>query len=121
MGELVSAPLDLEQFQADSHTHPVHLEVWSYWYEHGYPVDELTDAYSVIHVKEGVENSSHVVCRVQSLEMPLDEADAAVDDTVVYSCDCRDYQYNRGVDLEEERLPEWGDCIHIEEVKNSDA
>lgn len=117
MSRLVTASLDLDQFHDTDTTHPLTLNVWSYWYSNGYPVEDVVGAWTVIHEKPDSANTSHVVCEVETLEVPLSEADAAVDGTTEYACDCRDYQYNQGVELGERRLGEWGECKHIACVK----
>lgn len=117
MNRLISAPLDLDQFQTvkDGET-CLNLSVWSYWADHGYPVEAITGAWTVINDKVEDINTSHIVVKVETLEKPLDEADVAADGTELYACDCRDYQYNRSVDLQERYLTEWDDCKHIRAV-----
>lgn len=115
--EIVTAELDLEQFaNSDSQQLPIEFDVWSYWYEHGFPVDSVIEAHSAVSRKSNEENSGHVVAKVETLEKPLERADAAVDDTTVWCCDCKGYQFHYSVDLEDYSVTEWGACPHIEAV-----
>jgi len=117
---LHSAPLDLDNFaESDSTGLSVNLDLFSYWATHGYPVDDIIEAYSVVNEKVGDENSSHVVLKVQTLSKPLDRADAAVDQTTLFVCDCRDYRFNLGVDLEQKSVTSWGQCKHVLECSKS--
>jgi hypothetical protein len=112
-----TADLDLEQLASTEGQHkPIELDVWSYWYENGYPVESIVEAHSVVNQKPDAENTGHIVVKVETLSKPLNRADV-VDDTVnVLCCDCRDYQFNKGVDLEQESVTDWGHCKHIASV-----
>jgi hypothetical protein len=115
-----SAPLDLEQFQTeDSQQKPIELDVWSYFYENGYPVEEIVEAHSIVHEKVDEENTAHIVLKIKTLSKPLDKADVAVDQTEMYCCDCGRFQYHENADLEEQLITEWGHCHHIESVDKS--
>ena len=114
MSRLISAPLDIEQFVGDG---PLfELEVFSYFYDNGYPIETIEEAYTVIHDKIEEENTSHIVLKVETLAKPLDVADVAVDKTEKWVCDCRDFQFNRSVDLTERYLSEWETCQHIQAI-----
>jgi len=82
-------------------------------------VDEIKQAYCVVHEKPQEENTSHIVLKVQTLSRPLSAADALTDKHNLFVCDCRDYQFNQGVDLESKRITEWGNCKHVRECSKS--
>lgn len=120
MSRLISAPLDVDQFQTVKGGERVfELAVWSYWYDNGYPVESIEEAHTVIHEKDDEENSSHIVCKVQTLEVPINVADVVADQTTKWVCDCKRFQYQEGVDLEERRLTDWGNCHHIQAVSRT--
>jgi len=110
---LHSGEIDTEQM------HDCEIDVVSYLSTHGYPIDDILEAYAVVSVKTEAENTGHLVIKVQTLSKPIDEADAVDDQMVQWLCDCRDFQFNRSVDLEERKLREWGSCKHIQEVSKS--
>jgi len=115
--EIVTAELDLEQFaNSDSQQLPIEFNVWSYWYEHGFPVDSVMEAHSAVSRKSGEANSGHIVAKVETLSKPLDRADVAVDSCTVWCCDCKGYQFHYSVDLEEYSVTGWEACPHIEAV-----
>jgi hypothetical protein len=115
MSELISAPLDVDQLTtAKDSDRPIELSVFAYWADHGFPVEAINEAYSVINRKVDGENTAHVVLNVDTLSKPINRADVAVDQMTKWCCDCRDYQYNRGVDLTERTLTEWEPCKHIQ-------
>jgi hypothetical protein len=117
MSRLISAPLDVDQLTtAKDEDRPIELNVWGLWADHGYPVERINEAHTVINEKEDAENTSHVVLNVATLSKPMDKADAVADKTDLWCCDCRDYQFNRGVDLQERTLTEWDTCKHIQEI-----
>jgi len=95
------------------------LDVCSYIKTNGYPVDDILEAYAVISVKKHTDNSGHLVLKIQTLSKPIDQADAVADQTVKWICDCKDYQFNKWVDLEKKELADWGSCKHIREVSKS--
>jgi len=99
--------------------HDCEIDVVSYLSTHGYPIDDILEAYAVVSVKTEAENSGHLVLKVQTLSKPIDEADAVDDQMIQWLCDCRDFQFNRSVDLDERKLREWGSCKHIQEVSKS--
>lgn len=114
-----TAELDLEQFgQDDVEGRPEQfwLDVFNYWVDNGYPIDSLLGAHSVVHKKQDSEDTAHVVLKVQTLSKPKDMADIVADETTMYACDCKGYQYHYSVDLDEKRLPDWGYCPHIDAV-----
>jgi hypothetical protein len=114
-----TAELDLEQFgQGDVEGRPEQfwLDVFNYWVDNGYPIDSLLEAYSVVHKKQDSEDTAHVVLEVQTLSKPKDMADIVADETTMYACDCKGYQYHYYVDLDEKRLLDWGYCPHIDAV-----
>jgi len=96
--------------------HDCEIDVVSYLSTHGYPIDDILEAYAVVSVKTEIENSGHLVLKVQTLSKPIDEADAIDDQMIQWLCDCRDFQFNQSVDLDERKLREWGSCKHIQEV-----
>lgn len=95
------------------------LDVCSYIKTNGYPVDDILEAYAVISVKKDTDNAGHLVLKIQTLSKPIDQADAVVDQTVKWICDCKDYQFNKWVDLGKKELADWGSCKHIREVSKS--
>jgi len=99
--------------------HDCEIDVVSYLSTHGYPIDDILEAHAVVSVKTETENSGHLVLKVQTLSKPIDEADAVNDQMTQWLCDCRDFQFNRSVDLDERKLREWGSCKHIQEVSKS--
>jgi len=110
---LHSGEIDTEQM------HDCEIDVVSYLSTHGYPIDDILEAYAVVSVKTETENSGHLVIKVQTLSKPINEADAVDDQMIQWLCDCRDFQFNRSVDLEKKRLADWGRCKHIREVNKS--
>jgi hypothetical protein len=110
---LHSGEIDTEQM------HDCEIDVVSYLSTHGYPIDDILEAYAVVSVKTETENSGHLVLKVQTLSKPIDEADAIDDQMIQWLCDCRDFQFNQSVDLDERKLREWGSCKHIQEVSKS--
>ena len=110
---LHSGEIDTEQM------HDCEIDVVSYLSTHGYPIDDILEAHAVVSVKTEAENAGHLVIKVQTLSKPIDEADAVDDQMIQWLCDCRDFQFNRSVDLEERKLREWGSCKHIQEVSKS--
>jgi hypothetical protein len=110
---LHSGEIDTEQM------HDCEIDVVSYLSTYGYPIDDILEAYAVVSVKTEAENTGHLVIKVQTLSKPIDEADAVDDQMVQWLCDCRDFQFNRSVDLEKKRLADWGRCKHIQEVNKS--
>jgi hypothetical protein len=91
------------------------FEVFSYYYDSGYPVD-IEALYSVVNQKPQDENSGNLVAKITTTAVPLDEADVAKDELTRWVCSCEDFQHNRGVDLEEKRIASWGVCKHIQNV-----
>ena len=108
-----SGEIDTEQM------HDCEIDVVSYLSTHGYPIDDILEAHAVVSVRTEAENAGHLVIKVQTLSKPIDEADAVDDQMIQWLCDCRDFQFNRSVDLEERKLREWGSCKHIQEVSKS--
>jgi hypothetical protein len=102
--------LDVEQFIED-----IEIEVFSYLYDNGYPVDDIEEAHAVVSEKKE-ENTGHIVLRIQTLTKPLNEADATTDQTTKWVCDCKAFQFHHSVDLEERYLSEWDSCKHINAV-----
>jgi hypothetical protein len=100
----------------------IQLEVFSYLNTHGYPVDEIVEAYSVTSMKKDPQkdDTGHIVLQVQTLSKPMGEADAVADRTTEWVCDCKDYQFNKSIDLESRALAEWDSCKHIKEVSKSE-
>jgi len=103
--------LDTEQFGSDG----VELEVFSYLYDNGYPVDSIEEAHAVVSEKDK-DNTGHIVLKIQTLRKPLKEADATTDQTTKFVCDCKAFQFHHSVDLEERYLSEWDSCKHINAV-----
>jgi len=120
MSRLITAPLDTSQFLNADGDKPFELEVWSYWYDGGYPVESVVEAYTVIHEKTDDENTSHIVAKVETLSKPLDVADVAVDSTEKWVCDCKAYQFHHSVDLEKRFLSEWDPCKHVKAVSREE-
>jgi len=111
-----TAELDLDSFGEDT---PIELDVFNYLRTNGYPVDELTEAHAILNQKPDKDDTGHMVIQIQTLSKPLDLADAATDQYEMWCCDCRGFQFHEGVDLEEQRITEWGHCKHIESVDKS--
>jgi hypothetical protein len=112
-----TAKLDLDQLASTEGQHkPIELDVWSYWYENGYPVESIVEAHSAVNQKPDAENTGHIVVLVETLSKPLNRADVAVDQAEVWACDCKGYAYHYSVDLEQHSVTEWGICPHIEAV-----
>jgi len=115
-----TAPIDLEQLaEGDSTSKPIELDVWSTWYSHGFPVDEIVEAYCAVHEKVDAEDTAHIVTKVQTLEKPIDHADIVADSATRWACDCGRFQYHEKVDLEMNTVMDWGNCHHIESVDKS--
>lgn len=115
-----AAPLDLDNLaESDDTSLAVNLDVFSYWYENGYPVDGIVEAYCVVNVKRDNENTGHTVLKVETLSKPLDKADVVADQTEVWACDCKGYQHHYSVDLEDTPVTEWDACPHIEACDKS--
>jgi len=115
-----TARIDLDNFaESDSTSLCINLDVFSYFYEHGYPVDEILEAHSAVNAKPDDENSGHLVVKLKTLSKPLEQADASVDTHTMYACDCKSYTYHTSVDLEEKQITEWEPCKHIESVDPS--
>ena len=110
---LHAGEIDTEEMQ------DAELDVSSYLKTDGYPIDDIIEAYAVVSVKNQSENTGHLVLKIQTLTKPIDEADAVEDQTTKWICDCKDYQFNKWVDLEKKRLADWGTCKHIREVSKS--
>lgn len=112
-----SAKLDMEQFiESDSRDKPIELDLFSYWADHGYPVESIEEAHAVVNEKSEGENTAHIVVKIETLSKPLELADVAADQMTMWACDCKDYQFNQGVDLSERTLDEWGSCKHVQAV-----
>jgi hypothetical protein len=106
-----TAELSLDRFPEVD----VEFEVFSYLYDHGYPVD-IDGLYSVVNQKPQEENSGYLVAEITTTQVPLDEADVASDEIGMLACSCPAYQYQAGVDLSETTVDEWGTCKHIDSV-----
>lgn len=110
--------LDLGQYRTGNGL-ALEFDIFSLWENHGYPVEEIREAHSVVSHRPDSENGGHIVAKVETLSKPLSSADAVSDMCSVWCCDCKDYQFNQAVDLEDTRLPEWGYCKHIETVSKA--
>ena len=106
-----TAELDLSRFPEVD----VEFDVFSYFYDHGYPVT-IDRLYSVVNQKPQEENSGYLVAEITTTQVPLDEADVASDEISKLACSCPAYQYQAGVDLSEATINEWGTCKHIDKV-----
>ena len=91
------------------------FEVFSYYYDSGYPVD-IEALYSVVNQKPQEENSGYLVAEITTTSVPLDEADVASDEISMLACSCPAYQYQAGVDLSETTIDDWSHCKHCEAV-----
>lgn len=116
MSSMISAPLNTESFGSPDIGPKISPAVLSYWVNQGYTVDRAVDAYTVISIKEGKENTSHVVQKVATYDKPILHVDVVEDVMHKWVRDCKDYRHNQGVDLEERTLSEWDHCKHIEHV-----
>jgi len=96
------------------------LDVFSYFYDHGFPVESIEEAHAVVNEKAEKENTAHLVVKIETLRKPLDIADLAIDGGFkMFACDCRAYQFHHSVDLEDKNITNWGECKHIDEVKSA--
>lgn len=113
-----TAELDLDQLASTEGSHkPIELEVWSYWYESGFPVESIVEAHSAVNQKPDSENTGHIVVKVETLSKPLNRADVVEDKTTVWCCDCKGFQFHYSVDLAHKSITQWGACPHIEAVE----
>lgn len=115
---IVTGQLDVDQF-TPAEGQGVELDVFSYFVENGYPVEEILEAHSVVNQKPDDENSGHIVLKVKTLSKPLSEADAVSDELHRWVCSCKAFQFHHSVDLQERRLGEWEHCKHIQSVAKS--
>jgi hypothetical protein len=107
-----SAKLDMERF---TETPEIEFDVFSYFYDHGYPVD-IEQLYNVVNQKPQEENSGYLVAEITTTQVPLDEADVASDEITKLTCSCPAYQYQAGVDLSDATIDDWKHCKHCEAV-----
>jgi len=115
-----TAEKDLDQYGTDDNTNlPINLDIFSYFYTHGFPVESIVEAHTAFHIKPDDGDTAHDVLKIETLSKPLDIADAAVDTHTMWVCDCKGFAYHYSVDLEEQRITEWDVCPHIEAVDKS--
>jgi len=106
-----TAELSLDRFPEVD----VEFDVFSYYYDHGYPVD-IEELHTVVNQKPESENSGYLVAKITTTAVPLDEADVTEDELTRWVCSCEDFQYHRSVDLDEQRITHWDNCKHIHEI-----
>lgn len=95
-------------------------ECFEWLRDSGHPIEGINTVYNAVSLKED-GNTGYVVCEVETLEYPLDMADAAEDKTSLWVCSCPGFHYHRFPDLSEnERPSQAGSCKHIERVKRKE-
>jgi len=91
-------------------------ESMSYAQEHGYNFDILEE-YNVINKKRDDENTGYTVLKVETTEVPFDQADIVEDKYEMYICNCPSYRYGKGIpDLEEHDITAWEPCKHMKSI-----
>jgi hypothetical protein len=89
-------------------------EYLTYLRSHGYHINGVHD---VTHVESDSRDMEHMVCRIDTHELPFghDDLDAVADEITIPVCSCEDYQYNQSVDVGEDSLRERspGLCRHL--------
>lgn len=106
-----TAELDLDRFPEVE----LEFDVFSYFYDHGYPVD-ITELHSVVNQKPQDEDSGYLVAKITTTEVPLDEADVATDEISMYACSCPAFQFQEVPDLKETTITDCGQCKHLRSV-----
>lgn len=86
----------------------------------GRPIEDIKTVYNGVSLKEDGDKG-YIVCEIETLEYPLDMADAAEDQVSVWCCSCPDYTYRRSPDLRENERPSQADeCVHIKKCKRKE-
>jgi hypothetical protein len=88
-----------------------------YLREHGYTIDEVTEAHAVTSESR---DKTHMVANVTTYDLPKDhpELDLVGDELSLWVCSCEDFQYNQSADVWESMVSpsQCGPCKHILEV-----
>lgn len=86
----------------------------------GHPIEGINTVYNGVSLKED-GNKGYVVCEIETLEYPLDLADAVEDKVSVWCCSCPHWSYRQSPNLREgERPSDAKDCDHIRRVKRKE-
>ena len=108
----------------DVDTDPYALQVRPMFFEFlrdaGHPVEDVKTVYNGVSLKED-GNKGYLVMEIETLDYPVDIADAVEDKVSVWCCSCPGFTYHRSPDLREnERPSEAGECSHITRVKRKE-
>lgn len=88
--------------------------------EANYPVENITDIHQNVSVKRDGEDAAHVVCRIETLSRPIEDADVVEDGYEFWACSCKGFHYHKFPRLDEgESIESVGECTHIESVRRS--
>lgn len=94
----------------------IELDTHSYLTEMGYNITTV-ETHTVVNQKPKSENSGHIVQKIQTTEVPFDQADVVADRCTLYTCTCSAYRYHDGIpDLEATNITEWSSCKHCAAV-----
>jgi len=86
----------------------------------GHPIENIKTVYNAVSLKDD-GNTGYVVCEVETLEYPIDLADASKDVVDVWCCSCPDWHYRRSPNLQDNERPSAaGECKHIQKVKRKE-
>ena len=86
----------------------------------GRPIEDVTNVYNAVSLKED-GNSGYIVAEVETLEYPLDIADASEDRVCLWTCSCPHWSYRLSPDLrDDERPSDAGECKHIKKCKRKE-
>ena len=86
----------------------------------GRPIEDIKTVYNAVSLKED-GNSGYVVCEIETLEYPIDIADASEDRTSLWACSCPHWTYRLSPDLrDDERPSDAGECKHIQRCKRKE-
>lgn len=86
----------------------------------GLPVEDITKRYQALSVKED-GNSAYEVMKVETLNYPIDIADAAADQTSMWVCTCPGWIFHHNADFPDDKRPsEVDDCPHVERCKRKE-
>jgi len=106
---------------SDPYAVQVRPECFEWMRDAGHPVESIENVYNGVSVKERQDNAGYLVMEIETLEYPIDIADAAEDGVTLWVCSCPDYHYRRFPNLSDgERPSEAGECSHIEKVRRKE-
>lgn len=105
---------------ADPYSVQVRPMVFEWLRDAGYPVEDVLTVYTNVSLKtEG--NSGYLVMEIETMDKPVDEADATEDRTTMWVCSCPGYHYHRSPDFQNGEKPsDSGECSHIEKVRKKE-